>query len=258
MFHVYPLGQVGYLFDFSGYRILVDPYLTDSVAEQFGEDLRRRVAPTLPADACTGVSIVMLSHAHLDHTDPESLAAVLKASSGFDVIAPYECLPILKKIGVDEKRIRTANAGDVFRLTEDLTITVVPAAHVQLERDEQGRCRYLGFHIQYGETGIYHAGDTIPHPEIFAALAGRKIRFAFLPVNERNFFRDAAGIVGNMTIREAFAFAEAIQAQTLIPTHWDLFSPNGTFTWEVESLHAALRPAFALRFLPCGARYQLL
>jgi len=38
-----PLGQVGFRFDFDGTVVYVDPYLSDSVREQEGEDLRRLV-----------------------------------------------------------------------------------------------------------------------------------------------------------------------------------------------------------------------
>ncbi len=253
----YPLGQTGYLFDLNGLRVVVDPYLTDSVADQFGEALRRQSRPTLEAEELTEVSWVLVTHAHLDHADPASLAAVAKASSAAVFVIPYECESILLDTGITASRIRIVTAGDVIELGGGATLTVIPAAHTERERDELGRDRYLGFYLKTAEVAIYHAGDTIPHEDLFRSLEGLVVDFAFLPVNERNFFRHKAGIVGNMTPREAFAFAEEIKARVLVPTHWDLFAPNSTFPWEVECLYGVQRPSFTLTFMPSGACYAL-
>ncbi len=254
---IYPLGQVGYLFDFDGVRIVIDPYLTDSVADQFGEPLRRMSQPTLAAESLTGVSLVLLTHAHLDHTDPVSLAALFAASPKARFVAPYECIPILISSGIPAAQLSLVSAGDSLPAVDELRIRAVPAAHTELETDTEGRSRYLGYYLETPSLCLYHAGDTIPHDAIFSALEGRRIDYAFLPVNECNFFRARAGIVGNMTSREAFAMAERLGVRHLVPTHWDLFAPNSTYPWEVEALHTAMKPSFGLRFMPCGAAYSL-
>lgn len=255
MVKIYPLGQVGYLWDFDGLRVVIDPYLGDSVAEQFGEALRRRVQPTLSGGECVDVSLILLTHAHLDHTDPASLRAVLAASPEAVIAAPADCESILSELALSPLKVRLLDAGDEWVVGDGLRIRVLPAAHTHLERDLQGRCRYVGYYLEYLGKGFYHAGDTVPHEEIFSALKNLVVDHAFLPVNERNYFRDKAGIVGNMTPREAFAFAEQISARVLVPTHWDLFEPNSTYRWEVDALHDALKPGFQLRFMPCGAVY---
>jgi L-ascorbate metabolism protein UlaG (beta-lactamase superfamily) len=253
---VYPLGQVGYLFEKNGARILIDPYLTDSVADNFGAALRRRFAPTLSAGALVDVDWVLLTHAHMDHADAASLASIRASSPRARFLCAYEAEPIVLAAGVPPLQVTRAS-GQVVPGAGGVVFHTIPAAHTALERNAANELRYVGFLLQWDDLTIYHAGDTIPHAEIFSALAGRLIDYAFLPVNERNYFRDAAGIVGNMSAREAFEFARVIGARTLIPTHWDLFEPNGAFPWEVEALHQALNPPFALRFLPCGAVYRL-
>jgi len=45
-------------------------------------------------------------------------------------------------------------------------ITGIIAAHPQVERDEQGRSKYLGYVIQAGHCTIYHSGDTLWHDAI--------------------------------------------------------------------------------------------
>lgn len=246
------LGQVGYLFELAGMRLLIDPYLTDSVAETYGAHLRRLAWPQIgPADLA-GIDWVLLTHAHLDHADPDSLRTVFGQSPGAHVLCPYEVTPIAIAAGARPAAVVVAEEIGWRDLGSDLSVKVIPAAHTAIERNEIGQPRYVGFLLKGHGTTLYHAGDTIPHPEIFSALKGERIDFGFLPVNERNFFRDEAGIVGNMTVREAFEMADRLGVATLVPTHWDLFAPNSTTLWEIEALHSHLKPSCRLRVLRCG------
>ena len=65
------LGQAGLFFETEGLRIVIDPYLSDSV-EKVSPRLRRRVAVE-PSLLGIGPDIIVLTHDHLDHTDPETL-----------------------------------------------------------------------------------------------------------------------------------------------------------------------------------------
>ena len=80
------------------------------------------------------------------------------------------------------------------------------------------------------------------------SLGGADI--AFLPVNERNYYRDQKGILGNMTVREAFQLAEDIHVKTLIPTHWDMFALNQVYQEEIELLYDKICPNFMLLIAP--------
>jgi L-ascorbate metabolism protein UlaG (beta-lactamase superfamily) len=253
---VYPLGQVGYLLERDGLRVLIDPYLYDSVADQYGEQLRRMVTPTLPVGGWTGVDWLLLTHGHLDHADPASLQTILRESPQVRVICPREVIPFVREVGFSPERISLADEQG-RELGEALFVRAIPAAHTRVERDETGALRCVGYLLKWANLCCYHAGDTVPAPEIFSALAGERIDFAFLPVNERNYFRDENGIVGNMTVREAIAMADRLGAHTLVPTHWDLFAPNSTTVWEIEGLHAHLKARCRLRFLPCGRPHRL-
>ncbi len=93
--------------------------------------------------------------------------------------------------------------------------------------------------------------------KIDQSLDGEDIDLALLPVNERNVFRDRQCIVGNMTLREAFQMATDLGVKTLVPTHWDLFAPNGVDRREIE-FHYALSPrAFHLEIVECGDKLPL-
>ena len=70
------------------------------------------------------------------------------------------------------------------------------------------------------------AGDTIATDGLLAALEGRSIDVALLPINGRDFFREQRDIVGNLDAREAVEVALRIGAHTLVPYHWDGFAGN--------------------------------
>ena len=79
------LGQAGLLFETEGHTIVVDPYLSDSVKNIEPQNYRRvgvneeflRLKPT----------VIVLTHNHLDHTDPETLGYYLGADSEVTVLA---------------------------------------------------------------------------------------------------------------------------------------------------------------------------
>ena len=94
---------------------------------------------------------------------------------------------------------------------------------------------------------IYSAGDTSLCEEIITQL--RKlpiINLGLLPVNEDNFFRRRRGIIGNMSIREAFGLADEIGIEKVLPMHWDLFDANGALKEEIESIYKGYNWKFKL------------
>ncbi len=45
--------------------------------------------------------------------------------------------------------------------SRDIRFSGVASAHETVERDEQGRARFLGYVLQFGEWTLYHSGDTV-------------------------------------------------------------------------------------------------
>lgn len=246
-----PLGQSGFSLRFGGTHVVIDPYLSDRVAALHGEDdLRRLTPPPLAPGELTGVDWVLITHAHADHCDPETLLPLAAASPRARFLAPFEALERLAEWGVPRNRLRKGRE-EWIDAAPDLGIRPLVSAHPEAERDHEGDPRYLGYALRWGGRLLYHAGDTSPHDEVLAALAGLgPVEVAFLPVNEPNYFRARRGIVGNMTLREAFQMAAEIRARTLVPIHWDLFAPNSLHREEIELLYAKERPPFRLLFEP--------
>ncbi|MGH8048620.1 MAG: MBL fold metallo-hydrolase [Chthoniobacterales bacterium] len=246
------LGQSGFLIHAAGKRLVIDPYLSDSVAEKFGAQNARQVPVVVTPAQLAPLDFVLLTHAHLDHTDPQTLGPLAAASPAADFFAPYECRALLVEWGLGRHEI-SAPPAEWNLLAPGLEVRAIPAAHLELERNAAGEPRSIGWLLRADGITLYHAGDTIPHPEIFASLAGERIDYALLPVNERNFYRDRDGIVGNMTVREAFRMAADLGVRTLIPIHWDMFAPNRVHPAEIELLYNLETPPFSLEVMQAGA-----
>lgn len=240
------LGQSGFRFDFAGYVVLTDPYLSESVAAADGPEFVRLKPPPMMPEAIDDASLVLISHVHLDHCDPETLLPISVASPDCRFMGPAQVLQALDRCGVDRARLLAASERrQVFGPA--VAVTTVPAAHKHIERERDGSLRFVGYVLEHGGRRYYFAGDTCVHDSVLATLAAlRPIDVAFLPVNECNFYRDRCGIVGNMSVRDAFRMAEELGVPAVVPMHYDMFAPNCVYREEIELVYERMRPGFRL------------
>jgi L-ascorbate metabolism protein UlaG (beta-lactamase superfamily) len=244
------LGQSGFRLQLGETIIYMDPYLSNYVEEVDGSEFKRLIAIPVPPEELNDAHSVLVSHIHMDHCDPRTLIPLSKASPSAIIVAPAEVCTYLRNEGIAPERLITA-PEDWYELFKGLLIKTVPSAHPKVERDENNRLRYVGYLLRYAQYCIYHAGDTSPDPELIETVKEvDNVDIAFLPVNERNYYRDRRGIIGNMSIREAFQLAIDIGATTVIPIHWDMFAPNSVFREEIELLYKLIRPPFKMVLKP--------
>jgi L-ascorbate 6-phosphate lactonase len=246
------LGQAGALLSFEGCRLCIDPYLTDSIAEHQGPRFRRLIPPPMAPSECAPIDWILLTHAHEDHTDLATLWPMLAASPTARIIAPAPCRSLLLASGISRNRLVQAPAS-WFTLAPGVFARAVPAAHPTLDPGIDGEPSCVGYLLRHPNGTIYHAGDTIPHPKILAEFSsGPGVDWALLPVNERNYFRDADGIIGNMTVREALEFADRIAARRVVPIHWDLFAHNSVDPKEIQLIHRLEARRFEMHLIRAG------
>lgn len=249
-FAISSLGQAGFRIELGGTVLFIDPYLSDRVEKLEGPLLKRLRPAPVQAAQVGDANYVLISHVHTDHCDIETLAPLAQASPDCRFIGPKIVIDYLSSEGISPQRLITVNR-DVINLPSGIQITPVPAAHKLIEEDFDGHLRYLGYVINWNGKRILHTGDTCVHGLLIDRIkACGPIDIALLPVNECNFFRDRAGIVGNMSIREAFKLAEEISAEIVVPMHYDMFEPNQAYREEIEIIYSKTKPRFRLELDP--------
>jgi L-ascorbate 6-phosphate lactonase len=245
------LGQVSFLFEANGNKFLIDPYFSNSVEERENSEVKRMVPIFYAPETLADIDFVLITHAHRDHCDPDTLVPLSEASPNCQFYGPATVIEVLEKSGISSDRMTLVN-DQPFQLG-DITITPVPSAHPKVEPDARGGWKAIGYIIKVKGKRYYHPGDTAVSAEIIEMVSMyAPIDVGMIPVNEINYYRNQEGIIGNMSLREAFQFAEDVGVKLLIPTHWDMFDKNQVFREEIELLYRKIQPDFVLHILNAG------
>ena len=236
------LGQSGFLAQHKRTRILLDPYLSDSLTRKYAGTnkphvrISRRV---VDPRRLRQISIITSTHGHTDHLDAETLAAIHEADRNDAAPShPRLVAPIaIQTLAEQRFGSELTAAMDAYESTtlDDVVVRSVPSAHPQLARDDRGRHLYLGYIIQIGPFTVYHSGDTMVFPGMQQMLIEQSrgnIDVAILPIN---------GKVDNMNGVDAAQLAHAIGAKLVVPCHYDLFEfntadPHDLFVPECERI----------------------
>jgi L-ascorbate metabolism protein UlaG (beta-lactamase superfamily) len=174
------LKHDAFLLKGDGIVVAIDPYELRSVPEK--------------------ADLVLVTHDHFDHCDPNSVRLVAKPDAV--IVAPQNAA---SKLG---KNVRVVKAGDV--LTEKgVTIKVVPAYNVRPERQRFHPKNYggVGYLITLAGKTVYHPGDTDLIPEMDNL---GQVDIALLPVSG-TYVMDA---------QEAAEAVKRIKPTHVIPMHY--------------------------------------
>ena len=225
-FDIWWLGQSGFLIQWNGTLVLFDPYLSDSLTKKYNGTTKPHVRMSelvINPELLDRVDIVTSSHNHTDHLDAETLIPLLKANPGIVFIIPEANRTfVCDRVKCSSDFPVGLNDNQKF-IVKNFTFNGVPAAHNTIERDEQGRCRFMGFVVQFGKWAIYHSGDTLWYDKMTELLKPFNVDVAFLPINGND---PARGVAGNLDSREAAALGKKIGARLVIPHHYHMFEFN--------------------------------
>lgn len=247
-FFLWWLGQSGFLVRWNDSFLLLDPYLSDSLTKKYAATDKPHVRMTervVAPEKLNFLNVVTSSHNHTDHLDAETLLPILAASPSATLVIPEANRDFVANrlktevgfpIGLDAGQSATAGG---------FTFHAVPAAHEKIDRDDAGRCQYLGYVVKFGPWTIYHSGDTVRYEGMDEILEPFGVDVALLPINGAAPERRVAG---NLDGAEAATLARDIGARLAIPCHFEMFEFNtaspGLFVATCRSLsqnHRVLR-----------------
>lgn len=255
----YWLGQAGFILEMAGRRLVVDPYLSNSLFEKYRESPRphvRMMPPPIGPGECGSVDLVLATHAHTDHMDPSTLPAIFAANPAAIFVAPRAARQqALDRSGLSEDRMALLDANEVIRPFAGLTITATRAAHETLETDRAGNHRFLGYILEAGGLRIWHSGDCVPFEGLREEIAAQAPGIVLLPVNGRRSDLSDNGVPGNFTLDEAIETAHGVGAAHLVAHHYGLFDFNTEDPAVIDQAAASSRD-LDLRRAQTGVCYE--
>ncbi len=201
------LGGTGFVLKTpAGTQLYIDPYFSDCVAQIFG--ISRAFPPPVPVVEAQP-DLVIATHWHEDHLDPEGLPQLAQRSAT-EFLCPPSAASRLLGWRVPRPRVKTISSGETHTF-RDVTITALPARHhAGIPGWEVPDA--IGLMIESGGLRIYHTGDT-EYDLRLRALAydqDRPIDVLMTVIN---------GTGGNMNAHEAALLAWQLRPAIAIPMH---------------------------------------
>lgn len=200
------LTQAGLYFENSRIKILVDPYLSNSVGEKNPKKNRR-----IPVDESflqLKPDVILITHDHLDHLDPETLKYFITDERPLTVLASENAYKkLLEMFGGDHNYV----------LLAPHTVWSESGVTFYSTHAEHSDRAAVGFIIDDGEATFYVSGDTLYNYDVIddvLDLVEDGVDYAFLPIN---------GVGNNMNAKDAADFAYEIGAKSAVPIHYGLF-----------------------------------
>ncbi len=252
---VWWLGQSGYIIKSRHGMLGVDLYLSEHLTKKYEHTNRPHIRMTkapLRGHELPELDLVLASHKHSDHFDPETLPALLEGTKTWLVI-PEAIREHALNLGLPQERIAGLEAGQTFELA-GFRVRAVASAHEGLDTDSSGRHLYLGYVVEADGRRVYHSGDTIDYPGLAGSLGSDPFDVLFLPVNGRD---PARGVPGNMTSSEAVELARQVRPRFLVPHHYDMFTFNTIPIDQFVAKARRLPREVCAQVLRCGERWEI-
>jgi L-ascorbate metabolism protein UlaG (beta-lactamase superfamily) len=207
------LGHATVLLNFFGTWIITDPVLEERVGIGRGRvklGPRRLVKPALRARELPPLDVVLLSHAHMDHTDLGTLRSL-----------PREVPVIVQESNRDlVRRFRTVEElswGETAAV-DGVSVESVEAQHWGARMVTDRHRGYGGYLLTKGGRTVLFAGDTA-FTDAFDRLGARvKVDLAVLPIGAYD-----PWIANHASPEQAWRMFRGLGAEYLLPVHHSTF-----------------------------------
>lgn len=254
--HIWWLGQSGFLLKTSGVTALLDPYLSDSLTNKYAGTDKPHMRITercIDPARLTGIDLVTSSHMHTDHFDVETLIPVFRTNPGTRFIFPAANEAAARaRLGSSFPSSAVGISDGDLIAGDGWAVRGMIAAHNEVERDEMGSTRFMGFIVHLGRFAVYHSGDTLWHDDIIRDLREHPCDIALVPINGN---KPERRVAGNLNGTEAAALCKAGGVRLAVPHHFEMFE----FNTEPpdEFVRACERLGQPCRVLRCGERVTI-
>ena len=198
------LGQGGLLFEKGDVKIMIDPYLSDSVVKYEPQNYRRVPIDTRFLEM--EPDVLIFTHDHLDHYDPETAPVFLaRTEKRITVLSPTSAYKKAVAHGGGHNYVQ-------FNRGTEWTEYGIRFCAVRAEHSDEYAVGVILEDLETGKT-YYVTGDTLYNNDIFSELP-KHIDVIFLPVN---------GVGNNMNMTDGARFCERVSPAVAVPFHCGMF-----------------------------------
>jgi len=251
---VWWLGQSGFAIKSREGVVYIDTYLSESLTRKYEKTSKPHIRMTespMRGHEVTNADVILSTHRHSDHMDPESIPYMMNASPAAKYILPKAHVEHVLAWGLDKERLIPAEADRAIDIN-GIRVIPQPACHESFDYTEKTGYPHMSYIIKMGGLTFYHSGDTIPYRGMVERLSTNKTDIAFLPINGRDARRHALGTPGNCTIEEALCIAALAGIGVVVPHHYDMFTFNHVDVAQFEEWATEAYPAQKISVMKCG------
>lgn len=217
------IGQMGMVIKWQQLILYIDPVLGDMKGED-GKDRRNYTPPFSGKEAVA--DYLICTHDHLDHIHPETIQSMAKQNSQMKIVVPKPLVGRIKQLGIEGERILGIQQGEKIFLKENISVKGIATAHESYQFDLDGNSPTLGYVLSFDGIRLFHSGDTVVTESLIKDVGAEQVDVLMIPINGVDIERHKRNIIGNMNSRDAAYFGKAVNADLIIPLHYDMVKGN--------------------------------
>jgi L-ascorbate metabolism protein UlaG (beta-lactamase superfamily) len=207
------LGHATVLLNFYGTWILTDPALERRIG--IGRGLaklgpRRLIQPALRVRELPPLDLILLSHAHMDHTD---LGTLRLLPAGIPIVVQAGNSDLVRRFD----QVHELEWGHSI-LLNGLEIEATEASHWGARMVTDRHRGYGGFLLQKGGRSVLFAGDTAYTDALTRLRQRGPVDLAILPIGAYN-----PWIANHASPEQAWLMFRRLGAQYVLPVHHSTF-----------------------------------
>ncbi len=228
------LGHATFLIKLGDVTLLTDPVVGKLPF------ISRKAPLPIAVEELKGIDYILISHAHRDHYDQQSLNKILKNNPGVELLGPLRISSLLEKLS-NKPPHQEAGWYQQFDVKKDVKLVFLPAIHWHRRGlFDLNKILWGSFYISNGQRSIFFAGDTAynKHFKSIADLMG-KTDICLMPIGA---YKPEYMMQGShLSPEEAVKAFNQLNADIMIPMHFGTFDisdePLGEPVRKLENLY---------------------